>query len=771
MKKLNQLLVIVLLINISCSPKWEEKTSGNLTTITNEGGVTLKYHKESGVTILEVDQFAFKDLNKNGVLDPYEDWRLTAHDRALDLASKMTIDQIAGLMLYSQHQAIPAGSQGFFAGTYDEKSLEESGAHPSDLTDQQKNFLTNDNLRHVLITSVQSPKIAAEWNNKAQALVEGIGFGIPVNTSSDPRHSSRADAEFNAGAGGEISMWPTTLGLAATFDPALVENFGEIASKEYRALGITTALSPQIDLSTDPRWMRFNGTFGENPRLAADMARAYIDGFQNSMGDSEISNGWGFESVNAMVKHWPGGGTGEAGRDAHFGMGKYAVYPGNNFETHLFPFIEGAFKLKGKTKMASAVMPYYTISFDQDTKNSENVGNAFNLYIIKDLLRTKYGYDGVLCTDWGVTGDQGSLDVFFGGKSWGVEHLSVAERHYKVLTAGVDQFGGNNDSRPVIEAYKMGVKEMGEGAMRSRFEESAVRLLKNIIRPGLFENPYLDPIKASSTVGNPDFMAAGYEAQLKSVVLLKNQHNILPLPEKSTVYIPKRFTPAGRNLFGAPVPEKLEYSVKLETVKKYFNVSESPDEADYALVFIENPKSGNGYDKADVKSNGTGYVPISLQYNDYTALDARETSIAGGDPLENFTNRSYQGKSRKTENIFDIKMVNETSSLMGDKPVIVFINTSNPMIFSEFESKVSGIILHFDVQGQALLDIISGSSEPSGLLPFQMPSNMTTVELQNEDVPQDMECHVDSEGNKYDFAYGLNWGGIINDERTNNYKK
>ena len=770
MKKFFYLFIISLFINVSCSPKWKEKTSGNLVTVNNEGRAKLQYHKESGVTLLVVDRYAFKDLNKNGILDPYEDWRLIAQDRAIDLASKMTINQIAGLMLYSKHQAIPASSQGFFKGTYDEKTLEESGANPSDLSDQQKKFLSNDNLRHVLITSVQSPKIAAEWNNKAQSFVEGIGLGIPINISSDPRHQSRADAEFNAGSGGEISMWPTTLGLAATFNPAIVENFGNIASKEYRALGITTALSPQIDLSTDPRWLRFNGTFGENPRLATDMTRAYIDGFQNSMKNTVITDGWGLESVNAMVKHWPGGGTGEAGRDAHYGMGKYAVYPGNQFEIQLTPFINGAFKLKGKTKMASAIMPYYSISYNQDTKNNENIGNAFNSYIIKDLLRTKYGYDGVICTDWGVTGDQGPLDVFFGGKPWGVEHLSVAERHYKVLTAGVDQFGGNNDPQPLIAAYKMGAEKMGEDAMRSRFEDSAVRLLKNIIRVGLFEDPYLDLEITSSTVGKPEFLAAGYDAQLKSVVLLKNQKNILPLPEKSTVYVPKRFTPAGRNFFGAPIPEKLEYPVNMETMRKYFNISETPDIADFALVFIESPKSGNGYDKTDIKTNGTGYVPISLQYNDYIAVDARATSLAGGDPLENFSNRSYQGKSQKTQNISDMTMVNETSALMGDKPVIVLINTSNPMIFTEFESNVSGIVVHFGVQNQALFDIISGNSEPSGLLPFQMPSNMTTVELQNEDVPQDMECYVDSEGNKYDFGYGLNWDGIIIDERTKRYK-
>ncbi|MDZ7649912.1 MAG: glycoside hydrolase family 3 N-terminal domain-containing protein [Cytophagales bacterium] len=142
----------------------------------------------------------------------------------------------------------------------------------------------------------------------------------------------------------------------------LVEQFGSIASKEYRALGIATALSPQVDIATDPRWYRTSGTFGENPYLSADIGRAYIDGFQTSLGDKEIADGWGYESVNAMVKHWPGGGSGEAGRDAHYAFGKYAVYPGSNFASHLIPFTEGAFKLKGKTGMASAVMPYYTIS-------------------------------------------------------------------------------------------------------------------------------------------------------------------------------------------------------------------------------------------------------------------------------------------------------------------------------------------------------------------------------------------------------------------------
>jgi beta-glucosidase len=759
--------IVAVITLIGCGPKWKESGDGDIRTVTNEGGQTLGYSTTSGVKIITADRFGFKDLNRNGTLDPYEDWRLSSDERARDLASKMTIEQIAGLMLYSRHQAVPAPAQGFRADTYHGKPLSESGMKPSDVSDGQKKFLTDDNLRHVLVTSVESPEVAATWNNNVQALCEGIGLGIPANNSSDPRHGTDATAEFNEGAGGNISMWPGSLGLAATFDASVTKEFGRIASIEYRALGITTALSPQVDLATDPRWSRVPGTFGEHPQLAADMARAYIDGFQTSEGAKEIKDGWGYESVNAMVKHWPGGGSGEGGRDAHYGFGKYAVYPGNAFETAFIPFTDGAFRLDGKTRMASAVMPYYTISFNQDQKNKENVGNSYNKYIINDLLREMYKFDGVACTDWGITGDETALDVFIAGKPWGVEGLTLAERHYKILMAGMDQFGGNNDTKPVIDAYNIGVKEHGEEFMRRRFEQSAVRLLKNIFRPGLFENPY---ILEKGVVGKPEFMSAGYQTQLKSVVMLKNSNKALPLQRNKTVYVPKKFTPAGRNFLGMETPESLDYPVKIETVKKYFNVTDNPAEADYALVFISSPNSGSGYDKNDAKKSN-GYLPISLQYGEYTARDARDPSIGGGDPLEKFTNRTYKNKKVKAINFTDLGMVNDTYRKMKGKPVIVIMNMSNPAVFSEFEENANAILVHFGVQHQALLDILTGVAEPSALLPLQMPADMTTVEKQAEDVPLDMNVYVDKDGNKYDFGFGLNWSGAISDARTDRYKK
>lgn len=745
--------------------------------VTNKKGATLGYSPNSGVTILTVNGLKFKDLNKNGKLDPYEDWRLPADVRAKDLAKQMSVEQIAGLMLYSGHQAIPANAKGFAAGTYNGKTFKESGLQPWALSDAQKKFLKDDNLRHVLIVGVQSPEVAAKWNNEMQAYVEGIGLGIPANNSSDPRHSGQVTgstvAEFNAGAGGEISVWPDGLGMAATFDPALVKQFGHIAAQEYRALGIATALSPQIDLATEPRWYRASMTFGESPELATDMARAYIDGFQTSTGVDEIKDGWGYKSVNAMVKHWPSGGPEEGGRDGHWAFGKFAVYPGSNFETHLKPFTEGAFKLDGKTGMASAVMPYYTISYNQ-AKDGTNYGNGFSKYIITDLLRDKYKYDGVVCTDWGITKNEGKTPGDFEGKPWGAEALTVAERHYLALMAGMDQFGGNNEIAPILEAYKMGEKDKGEAFIRNRFEQSAVRLLRNIFRLGLFENPYLDPQESSKIVGNPEFMQAGYDAQVKSIVMLKNKNNVLPIAEKKTVFVPKTFVPAVKDWWGNWTQPRLVSPVNTELLEKYYNVTEDPSKADFAIVFISSPYSNNdggGYDRNDRKAGGNGYVPITLQYGTYTATDAREHSIAAGDPVvdPSITNRSYKNKTVTASNTMDLKTVLDTKEMMGDKPVIVVANVSRGMIFNEFEDKVDGILVRFSVSEQPVLDIISGKSEPSGLLPMQMPASMSAVEKQYEDVPFDMECHKDTEGNLYNFGYGLNWKGVINDARTQKY--
>ena len=600
---------------------------------------------------------------------------------------------------------------------------------------------------------------AARWSNELQSFAEALPYGIPVNISSDPRHSaSSAGAEYKSG-GGQTSKWPEGLGMAATFDPDLCEAYAKIIAREYRALGITTALSPQVDVGSDPRWMRIEDTFGSHPELVTDMGRAYCDGLQT---DPETANGWGRTSVAAMAKHWPGGGPCEAGRDAHYAFGKFAVHPGGCQALHFRPFLEGVFRLKNKTGKAAAIMPYYTVTWGMDP-GGDNVGNSYSRYIIQDLLREQAGYDGVVCTDWGITADPEPEMDSFGSRCYGVEDLTEAQRHLRILENGVDQFGGNNDIVPILEAYRLGCEKYGEEAMRARFERSAVRLLLNSFRCGLFENPYLEPEESQRTVGCEIHCRAGLEAQQKSIVMIKN-NGVLPVRQRKKVYIPGRTIGSRKSFFRTDLPGYSIPGADRTLVEKYYDWSETPGEADFALVFIESPLTDGGY------TRDAGYQPITLQYRPYTADTARAESIGQGDFRETaHPNRSYRGKTVTAANEADLDLVLNTRKVMGDKPVIVVVRMHNPCVLSELEKAADAIVVDFGVQQDAILAIVHGDAEPSGLLPVVLPANMETVENHREDDPFDICPYTDSAENAYDFGFGLNWSGKICDQRTEKY--
>jgi len=732
----------------------------NVITMEPKSGYTLILQTRGPVLgytsapILTVDGYAFKDLNRNGSLDVYEDWRKDAKTRARDLASQLTLEEICGLMLYSS----------------------AVDANDTVLDDKARRLLADDHIRHMLVRNVATPAVGAGWSNAVQAFCESARLGIPSNNSTDPRNYSNGttninnykpeqDGEFDPAGESDISKWPRELGLAATFDMDVIRTHGEVVSAEYRALGITTALSPQVDIATDPRWRRFYGTFGEDPALSRDMARTYCEAFQNTPGSK---TGWGVQSVNCMVKHWPGGGSGEGGRDAHFGIGKYAVYPGNNFGQGLIPFVDGAFALPGKTRMASAVMPYYTISYGQDP-SGQNVGNGFSRYIIQELLRDKYRYEGVVCTDWGIVKDY-NVPWEHKGTPWGTETLSGPERRLLCFEAGVDQLGGAKDNAVSMAAYELWSKKYGEESARARFELSATRILVNIFHVGLFENPYVSPENAAAVVGCKEFVAAGYEAQLKSIVLLKNAGGILPLNRKMRVYEPLRHVPAGLSHWQKPTPSYDEYPISKELLGRYFEVVDTPEEADVALVSIKSPVGHWGFVMPDEKYPEGHYNPISLQWKPYTATNARAHSIAGGDPHESSANRSYRGFTETSSNSTDALLVQTTKAVMGDKPVIVMVAMERPFVPAEIEPWADALLVSCGVSSNALLDILSGVAEPYGLLPCQLPAHMETVEAQCEDVPRDMECYRDAQGHVYDFAFGMDWKGVINDTRVKRYK-
>jgi beta-glucosidase len=492
-------------------------------------------HLGAEAPILTDGELTFRDLNKNGRLDPYEDSRCPIQERISDLLSQMTLEEKVGMMF---HAMLGMNQDGSLV----EDTQAFSPARSSHMVGE---LLIN----HFNVYQMAPPRQMAEWYNRLQKLAERTRLGIPITISSDPCHAfSRNPATGSANAA--FSQWPEPIGLAATGDENLVREFGDIARREYLAVGIRTALHPMADLATEPRWARINGTFGEDADLTSRMVSAYIRGFQ---GES-----LGPHSVACMTKHFPGGGPQKDGEDPHFSYGKDQVYPGNNFEYHQIPF-QAAFAAG-----TAMIMPYYGRPQGLPV---EEVGFGFNKDVITGLLRGKYGFDGVVCTDWllihpVIINGQ----VLMEAKCWGVEDLTPEQRIQKAINAGVDQFGGEACPEIIIALVKSG--QIAE----ARIDESVRRLLKDKFRLGLFDNPYINPDNAQQVVGSSEFRQAGELAQRKSIVLLKNapasNSKILPLRGKPRIYVE---------------------GIDPELAGRYGQVVASPEKADLAIIRLDCP--------------------------------------------------------------------------------------------------------------------------------------------------------------------------------------
>lgn len=489
----------------------------------------------SKAEILNVDGVNFRDLNKNGKLDIYEDSRKAIEDRVNDLVSQMTVEEKAGTMFITMIGMTPEG-----------EPIDKPfpSLNPFDIMfalamPRSSDMMINKKMNSFNIVHSYDAHIMATYNNNLQRIAERTRLGIPITIASDPRHGT----ENNPGAAlytPNFSQWPSSLGLAATRDTLLVRKFGNIARQEYLATGIRLALHPMADLATEPRWGRSNGTFGEDAELSAMMTKAYVLGFQ---GDS-----LGTASVACMTKHFSGAGPQAKGEDAHFPYGKDQVYPGNNFDYHLIPFEKGAFPAK-----TAQIMPYYGIPVDQ---TDENVAFAFNKTIITTMLREKYGFDGVICTDWSIISSNHITEA----RAWGIEHLSRAERVKKVIDAGCDQFGGESSPELIIELIENG--QLSE----DRIDESVRRIIRDKFKLGLFDDPFVDRQESTKIAGKKSFRVLGKKAQAKSTVLLKND-NLLPLQKGTKIYAEGMLNSELLNSYGQLVDDPMKADVIVKRIR------------------------------------------------------------------------------------------------------------------------------------------------------------------------------------------------------------
>ena len=739
MKKLVSLLVALTMVLsmvsfASAEAKYTtETTADGWIRVVNEGGATLGYAPESGVTIIESDGYAFKDMNKNGELDPYEDWRLSYEERAMDLVSKMTIEQMSGLRINGAigglETDIPAMND-----------MDGNPIYPQ---------IVEGGVRYYIMYPVA---FGAPLNtvpacaNALQATAESAELGIPMMLNCDPTTTMTGTV--------------TNLALGATFSPEKVAALSADVAKLYRAAGITMTLSPQVDLESDPRSQSVN-TFTEDPALAAALTNAMVSAYQSTYGEDGSDLGWGKDSLAVQFKHFFGNLANEGGRNYHDYTGKYTVMTEEQIDTQLVPFVEGGFQLDSATGSASAIMVTYTVPMDEegDSYGEKAVGGAFNDFVMGKLAEHKF--EGMVSTD-SLTWD--TLDLGFMvmlQTAYNVDDLTMDEKIVTMFELGVDQIMGGTRPADLATAYTAYVEKNGQEEADQNWADAAVACVLPIFRVGNFECPYVVTAESAATfeANTPDVTN---ELAQSSIVMLKNNGIIAQRDTKLKAYI---------------VSNGDELPVSKKVLKGYFEIVDNPSEAEVAIVFVDSPKCVNtGYN-----TDAEEWCPITLQYRPYTAdADCVEEDSITGDVkiektespygiVENKTveNRGYYDAENTVANEADLDLILTTAEL--GIPTVVCVNASGAFCVDEFEDKVDAILVGFGVDKSNYLPLVAGQVEPSALLPLQMPASMEAVEAQQSGAPRDMECYVDANGNTYDFAFGLNWTGVINDTRTERF--
>ena len=753
--------------------KWtSEQTRDEWYKITQEDGApTIGVMDEA--KIIQVDGYAFRDMNGSGKLELWEDWRQSADDRAAAFAASLSAEDIFPLVWAGGTQSNTNSTD-----TSDFDWIEQgSRAGVSRLASSDKSYAAD-----------------VKWINDVQSVCEKSELGIPYFNYSDPY---------------VLFGVPSSFGLAAAMDKDLWRKAGMWQARAWRATGVRCELGPQIDVYSNPIGVRTSGSVSEDPALNRDFAAAFGGGMQSTWGDDDATDdqGWGDESCGVMLKHFVGEGCPEGGRNDHTDMGKWSVFPGSNFNAHLIPFMDGGMNLDSKTGQMLAVMPCYGIDYDpNDDSLGEHVGSAYSAHNMS-ILRNA-GWDGMLCTDWLVLTQT----------DHGVANLTEPERFAKLMKNSISQHGGIFDPDIARESFELMKSDMGEDDALAQLQDNARRIFKAMITVDLFDQPYSDRSVAKDALESEAAASFGEEAANKCVVMIKNKGGVITedgFSSKPKVYIPRKFVAASKGMFGT-TPATADLCFGSEIADSTFNYvtdalgdpsgtdsdgAAAYQETDitrltaaeladvkYAIVAVNNPtdayqgvqggKPFNPTGGADQAYDPAVYKPLSLQYRPYTADGdyVRKQSLNPADEYGVYENRSVFGQSTYAKNESELDLVISIRQVLpADAKLILLVTADRPMCYGEIEPYADAILMGFGssrskIPDTAFANVITGAYEPSGLLSFQMPKDMKTVMEQDEDVPRDMECYVDSEGNTYDFCFGLNWSGVIDDDRVKTYK-
>ncbi len=690
------------------------------------------FHNENGPTIgvttcgvIVKDGLFFKDMDNDGVLSPYEDWRNSYEVRAADMVAHLPLKQQAGLVLntlwntpLSMTQEGAKDEKGNIVPAKIFKQYDPSEPEPKSILPGVSMRVDDSQvLENKLAAGVYRGEMRAEaavaalYHNLGTQYVEyeacNGGVAIPYSLHTNP---------INIG-------YPDFLGFGAAvmgdgnFD--IVYNMAETDRKMMAACGLNIMYGPQVDVSTDPRWPRNSGTYGERPEITAGITRELVRGYQN--GEDGLKKG----AIALTVKHFPGDGPAENGFEPHLPIGQWRLYPteGSMAKYHLPPF-QAAFDMK-----ASAIMPDYSRIcndgravpqyYKGKLTSSEAVPSTYSKELITDLARDTMGFTGYVNSDSGIT----SVQIY------GVEHLSVPERYAKAISAGTDVIGGNSDSENIVAAVEQGYLPKAD------LDRANYRRLLSLFQQERVDNPYLDPAEADR-VRSENYEGAkkaAYAACQKEVVLAKNHDAVLPMVKGKKVYVAvfagddagaAIAQSMGAGVAGEENNEKLRKQLEGLLAAKGYEIVSTPEECDYCYMHVW------------PKQNNIVFVQRSMPVIDL---------VEGYMHEEREVNKSQ----KKTGNLIEINTLRgvskipalaETVHAHGGK-VIATCVVCNPWILTNLEPYCDGLTFQYTISpvamGNALgaqMDVLSGEFNPTGKMSLTMVSCPEVVAITEKEI-------------------------------------
>lgn len=734
----------------------------------NENGPTI------GVTVknaINVDGMYFRDINGDGKLNVYKDWRKSPEERAKALAADLSIDEKIGLLF------INSWNMGRFqedkehvdeTGLLDEKHVKKGESIFSvESTYGTTHTIKEWGIRHLILRQNPKPDELVDWMNQLNLLTEECEHTIPVLMVSNSRNENGEMVFGMNDAVGVFATWPGTMGIAAAIkgsDISIIDDFAECIRKEWNAVGMKKGYMYMADVMTDPRWQRTYGTFGEDPALIQDIFKRLIPGIQGS------TEGITTDGIAMTIKHFPGGGARENGFDPHYKQGQWNVYQteGSLQKYHLPGFAVAI------DKNAASIMPYYAkpaagkskpqVDLDGNPVEMTPVGFAFNKFFIEELLRERMGFKGYVNSDSGIIGKM----------AWGVEALDEAERTALALNSGVDIISGSLSVAEAKEAYERGQNgyyttdgnkvpagyTVEEITLTDEVLTKAVeRTLKEMFELGIMDNPYRDGAKAVEIVKTQKHWDDAYDVHRKSVVLLKNEDDILPLTAEKV---------EGKKVYVEGFKKKAEEAEKLtENLRKQLSeelsltLTEDYKEADYAILFV-NPSSGDYFNATP------GYLELDI-CDKKVVVNVDEE----GCPAEETHEETTLANADKIREIYVAVSEN------GGK-VISNINFTLAWMVGNVEKYSHALLAGFDTYPSATMDVILGRFSPVGKMPITLPKDDSVIAVNKDGVcvspndvpgydkdqymPEEMKdengkayAYRDKCGNYYELNFGLTY--------------